>query len=45
MIASWSVVMVHGLMATDPGLVPQMNQIVGSRDGQAARSIVGYQAM
>ena len=29
MIASWSMVMVHGLMFAGPGLVPRLIEIVG----------------
>ena len=32
MIASWSMVMVHGLMVAGPGLLPILSEIVGSRD-------------
>ena len=33
--------MVHGLMAPGPGIVPHLSQIMGSRVGRAARSILG----
>ena len=36
MIASWSMVMVHGLMVADPGLAPVLDEIVGSRDQRGA---------
>ena len=41
MIASWSMVMVHGLMVAGPGMEPHLRQIVGSRDGRPAPSIFG----
>ena len=36
MIASWSMVMVHGLMVAGPGLEPRLTEIVGSQVGQGA---------
>ena len=41
MIASWSMVMVHGLMVAGPGNRAQISEIVGSRVGRPARSILG----
>ena len=35
-IASWSMVMVHGLMVAGPGLEPRLTEIVGSQVGQGA---------
>ena len=40
-IALWSMVKVHGLMVAGPGIVPHLSQIMGSRVGRAARSILG----
>ena len=40
-IASWSMVMVHGLMVAGPGIVPHLSQIMGSRVGRGARNISG----
>ena len=39
MIASWSMVMLHALMAAGPGMKSDLAEIVGSRVGRAARSI------
>ena len=39
MIASGSMVMVHGLMVAGPSLAPVLSQIVGSRSGRAAVEI------
>ena len=39
MIASWSMVMVHGLMVAGPVLVPRNSQILLSRGGRAAVEI------
>ena len=36
MIASWSMVMVHGLMVAGPGLVPKLSEIMGSQDRRGA---------
>ena len=36
MIASWSMVMLHGLMVAGPGLEPRLTEIVGSQVGQGA---------
>ena len=36
MIASWSMVMVHGLMVAGLGLVPRFNEIAGSQVGRGA---------
>jgi len=41
MIASWSMVMVHGLMVAGPGFVLIFDAIVGSRVGRPAPSIFG----
>ena len=41
MIASRSMVMVHGLMAADPGIVPHLSQILGARVRRPAPSILG----
>ena len=38
-IASWSMVMVHGLMVAGPGIKSKSSQIVGSRVGVARRSL------
>ena len=35
-IASWSMVMVHGLMVAGLGLVPRFNEIAGSQVGRGA---------
>ena len=35
-IASWSMVIVHGLMVAGPGLEPRLTEIVGSQVGQGA---------
>ena len=35
-IASWSMVMVHGLMVAGPGLEPRLTEIMGSQVGQGA---------
>ena len=40
-IASWSMVMVHGLMAAGPGLVPRFHKILWSRVRRPAPSILG----
>ena len=39
MVASWSMVMVHGLMVVGSGLVPRHSQILLSRGGRAAVEI------
>ena len=39
MIASRSMVMVHGLMAAGPSLESRISEILGSRDGRAAWSL------
>ena len=41
MIASWSMVMVHGLMVAGPVIVPHLREIVGSGDRRPAPSILG----
>ena len=41
MIASWSMVMVHGLMVPGPVIVPHLREIVGSGDRRPAPSIFG----
>ena len=41
MIASWSMVMVHGLMVAGPGLVPRFHKILWSRVRRPAPSILG----
>ena len=41
MIASWSMVMVHGLLLAGSGFVPFLSKIVGSRDRRPAPSIFG----
>ena len=41
MIASWSMVMVHGLMVAGLGLAPILCEILGSRDRRPAPSIFG----
>ena len=35
MIASWSMVMVHGLMVADPGLEPKLTRSWGSKTNEA----------
>ena len=35
MIASWSMVMVHGLMVAGPGLVPEISEILGRKTNEA----------
>ena len=44
MIASWSMVMVHGLMVAGPGLVPRFHKILWSRVRRGAPSIFGSQS-
>ena len=41
MIASWSMVMLHGLMVVGPGLVPRFHKILWSRVRRPAPSILG----
>ena len=44
MIASWFMVMVHGLMVAGPGLVPRFHKILWSRVRRGAPSIFGSQS-
>ena len=44
MIASWSMVMLHGLMVAGPGLVPRFHKILWSRVRRGAPSIFGSQS-